>query len=85
MNENTAEVKRMRKILSILLAAISVILACTASVYADDDDNNEAADDDAGQANSGDDEPENSVPGFELPIAGGAAIAVAWLIRSRLA
>ncbi|HPS91175.1 MAG TPA: hypothetical protein PKV33_03375 [Methanothrix sp.] len=42
-------------------------------------------DDDNNEANEDDDEPENSLPGFELPAAGAAATVAAWFIGSRLA
>lgn len=85
MNENYNEVKRMRKILSILLAAILAVLACTLPVCADDDDNNEADEDDDGKGSSGDDRTENSVPGFEFALGGGALIAATRLLQTRQA
>jgi hypothetical protein len=81
MNKNYSVVKEMKKTLAILLAAIFMIMACAVSVYADDDEDNEAAESEAGEGDSGDDEKENSVPGFELPFAFGAAIAAARLIK----
>ena len=75
----------MKKTLAILLAAILMILACAVSVYADDDESNEADKNEAGEGDSGDDEKENSVPGFEFVFAAGTAIAAARLIRARLA
>lgn len=73
--------KEMNKTLAILLAAIFMVMACTVSVYADDDEIDEAAESEAGEGDSGDDEKENSVPGFELPFAAGAAIAATRLIK----
>jgi hypothetical protein len=84
MNKNYLVVKEMKKTLAILLAAIFMIMACAVSVYADDDEDNEASESEAGEGDSGDDEKENSVPGFELPFAFGAAIAAARFIRARL-
>jgi protein involved in sex pheromone biosynthesis len=74
----------MKKTLAILLAAIFMIMACAESVYADDDEGDEADENEAGEENSGDDEKENSVPGFEFAFAAGAAIAAARLIKARL-
>ena len=74
----------MKKPLAILLAAIFMIMACTVSVYADDDEWKEADENAAGEGDSGDDEKENSVPGFEFAFAAGAAIAAARLIKARL-
>jgi hypothetical protein len=74
----------MRKILAILLASIFMIMACAVSVYADDDEGKEAEEKKAGEGDSGDDEKENSVPGFEFAFAAGAAIAAARLIKARL-
>ena len=74
----------MKKTLAILLAAIFMIMACTVSVYADDDEGKEADENAAGEGDSGDDEKENSVPGFEFAFAAGAAIAAARLIKARL-
>jgi Spy/CpxP family protein refolding chaperone len=85
MNKTYFEVKRMKKTLAILLAAILMILACAASVYADDEESNEAYKNEAGEGDSGDGEKENSVPGFEFAFAAGAAIAAARLIKARLA
>jgi hypothetical protein len=82
MNRNYSEVKRMKKTLLILLAAIFMIMAGAVSVYADDDEGNE---NEAGEANSDNDEKENSVPGFEFAFAAGAITAAARLIRARLA
>ena len=87
MNKNCTGVKEMKKTLTILLAAIFMIMACSVSVYADDDEGDEAdeADDNvAGEGNSDDDEKENSVPGFEFAFAGGALIAAARFLRARL-
>ncbi|MDD4447626.1 MAG: hypothetical protein PHN61_08110 [Methanothrix sp.] len=75
----------MKKTLTILLAAIFMIMACAVPVYADDDEGNEADEKEAGEGGSDDDENENRVPGFEFALAGGAAIAAARLLRSRLA
>ncbi len=85
MNKNYSRVNEMKKTLAILLAAIFMIMACSVSVYADDDESNEADKNEAGEGNSGDDEKENSVPGFEFAFAGGVVIAAARLIKSRLA
>jgi predicted porin len=85
MNKDCSEVKEMKKTMAILLAAILMIMAGAVSVYADDDEGNEANDNVAGEGNSGDDEKENSVPGFEFVFAAGAAIAAARLIRARQA
>ena len=74
----------MKKTLAILLAAIFMIMACAESVYADDDEGKEADENTAGEGDSGDDEKENSVPGFEFAFAAGAAIAAARLIKARL-
>ena len=74
----------MKKTLAILLAAIFMIMACAVSVYADDDEGKEADENEAGEGDSGDDEKENSVPGFEFAFAAGAAIAAARLIKARL-
>ncbi len=71
----------MKKTLTILLAAIFMIMACAVSVYADDDEGNEADENEAGEGDSGSDEKENSVPGFELPFAGGAAVAAARFLK----
>ncbi|MDD2836683.1 MAG: hypothetical protein PHY05_11130 [Methanothrix sp.] len=68
------------KALTILLAAIFMIMACIAPVYADDD---EADENEAGEGGSGDDEKENSVPGFEFAFASGVLIAAARFLRSR--
>jgi protein involved in sex pheromone biosynthesis len=82
-------VKRMKKTLVILLAAILMVMACAVSVYAEDDEDNEADDvegadeNEAGEGDSGDDEKENSVPGFEFAFAAGAAIAAVRLIKAR--
>jgi hypothetical protein len=84
MNKNYFEVKRMKKTLAILLAAIFMVMACTISVYADDE-GDEADENEAGEGDSGDDEKENSVPGFEFAFAAGAAIAAARFLRARLA
>ncbi len=84
MNKNYSRVTEMKKTLAILLAAILMILACAASVYADDDESNEADKNEAGEGDSGDDEKENSVPGFEFAFAVGAAIAAARFLRARL-
>jgi hypothetical protein len=85
MNKNYSEVKEMKKTMAILLAAIIMIMAGAVSVYADDDESNEADKNEAGEGDSGDDEKENSVPGFEFVFAAGAAIASARLIKARLA
>jgi protein involved in sex pheromone biosynthesis len=74
----------MKKTLAILLAAILMILAGAVSVYADDE-SNEADKNEAGEGDSGDDEKENSVPGFEFLFAAGAAMAAARFLRARLA
>ena len=74
----------MRKILAILLASIFMIMACAVSVYADDDEGKEAEENKASEGDSGDDEKENSVPGFEFAFAAGAAIAAVRLIKARL-
>ena len=74
----------MKKPLAILLAAIFMIMACAEPVYADDDEGKEADENAAGEGDSGDDEKENSVPGFEFAFAAGAAIAAARLIKARL-
>ena len=66
----------MRKTLIILLASIFMIMACAVSVYADENK--------ASEGDSGDDEKENSVPGFEFAFAAGAAIAAVRLIKARL-
>ena len=70
----------MKKILSILFAALLAILACTAPVYADDDeeegDDAEGSDDSGtGGEGSDDDDSKNSTPGFELMFAAGALLA----------
>jgi hypothetical protein len=85
MNNNLYSVKRMKKTLIILLAAIFMIMAFAVSVYADNDESNEADENEAAEGNSDDDEKENSVPGFEFALAGGAAIAAARFLRVRLA
>ena len=85
MNKNDNEVKEMKKTLAILLAAIFMIMAGAVSVYADDEESNEADKNEAGEGDSGDDEKENSVPGFEFLFAAGAAIAAARFLRARLA
>lgn len=74
----------MKKTLAILLAAIFMIMACAVSVYADDDEGKEADENKASEGDSGDDEKENSVPGFEFAFAAGAAIAAVRLIKARL-
>ena len=74
----------MKKPLAILLASIFMIMACAVSVYADDDEGKEADENKAGEGDSGDDEKENSVPGFEFAFAAGAAIAAVRLIKARL-
>ena len=74
----------MRKTLAILLASIFMIMACAVLVYADDDEGKEAEENKASEGDSGDDEKENSVPGFEFAFAAGAAIAAARLIKARL-
>lgn len=75
----------MKKTLIILLAAIFMIMACAVSVYADDDEGNEANENEAGEGNSDDDEKENSMPGFEFALGGGALIAAARFLKARLA
>jgi hypothetical protein len=85
LNTNYSRVKRMKKTLTILLAAIFMIMACVAPVFADDDEGNEADENEAGEGGSDDDEKENSVPGFEFALAGGAAIAAARFLKARLA
>jgi len=75
----------MKKTLTILLAAIFMIMACIAPVFADDDEGDEADENEAGQGDSGDDKKETSVPGFEFALGVGAAIAAARLIKARLA
>jgi hypothetical protein len=82
MNKDYSEVKEMKKTMAILLAAILMIMAGAVSVYADDDEGNDNV---AGEGNSGDDEKENSAPGFEFVFAAGAAITAARLIRARQA
>ena len=72
----------MKKTLAILLAAIFMIMACAVSVYADDDEGKEADENTAGEGDSGDDEKENSVPGFEFAFAAGADSC--GLIKARL-
>jgi hypothetical protein len=74
----------MRKILAILLASIFMIMACAVSVYADDDEGKEAEENKASEGDSGDDEKENSVPGFEFAVAAGAALVAARLIKVHL-
>jgi hypothetical protein len=81
MNKNYSLVKRMKKTLTILLAAIFMIMACIAPVFADDDEGDEADENEAEQGGSDDNEKENSVPGFEFALAGGAAIAAARFLR----
>lgn len=71
------------KILTILLAAIFMIMACVSPVFADDDEGDEADENEAGEGGSGDDEKENSVPGFEFALAGGAVIAAARFLKAR--
>jgi hypothetical protein len=61
-----------------------MIMACAVSVYAEYDEGNEANENEAGEGNSGDDEKENSVPGFEFAFAAGAALAAARPIKARL-
>jgi Spy/CpxP family protein refolding chaperone len=68
----------MKKMLTILLAALLTILACTVTVYADDDESDDA--DESGEADSGgegsdDDDNKNSTPGFELTFAAVALLA----------
>lgn len=73
----------MRKTLAILLAAAFMVMACAVPVYADEDEDegNEAEENEAGEGDSGDGEQENSMPGFELPFAAGAALAIAAAAR----
>jgi len=78
------ELKRIKKTLAILLAAIFMIMACAVSVYAEYDEGNEANENEAGEGNSDDDEKENSVPGFEFAFAVGAALAAARFIKARM-
>jgi hypothetical protein len=85
MNWNCTAVKEMKKTLTILLAAIFMIMACAVPVYADDDEGKEADENEVGEGNSDDEEKENSVPGFEFAFAGGALIAAARFLRARLA
>lgn len=85
MNTNYSWVKRMKKTLTILLAAIFMIMACVAPVYADDDEGDEADENEAGEGGSDDAEKENNVPGFEIALGVGAAIAAARLLKARLA
>jgi hypothetical protein len=72
----------MKKTLAFLLAAIFMIMACIAPVFADEDEGNE---NEAGEGGSDNDEKENSVPGFEFALGVGAAIAAARLLKARLA
>mgnify|MGYP001205275124 FL=1 len=78
----------MKKTLAILLAAIFMIMTCAVSVYADDDEGDEADDEadekETAEGDSGNDEKENSVPGFEFAFAAGAALAAARLIKKRM-
>jgi hypothetical protein len=85
MNKNCTGVIEMKKTLTILLAAIFMIMACAVPVYADDDEGKEADENEVGEGNSDDEEKENSMPGFEFALAGGAAIAAARFLRARLA
>lgn len=71
----------MRKTLAILLAAVFMVMACAVPVYADEDESDEAEENEAGEGDSGDGEQENSMPGFELPFAAGAALAIAAAAR----
>lgn len=75
----------MKKTLTILLAAIFMIMACVAPVFADDDEGDEADENEDGEGGSGDDEKENSVPGFEFALGGSAAIVAARFLKARLA
>ena len=70
---------------AILLAAIFMILACTAvTVYAEDDDDDDADETGEKEERSGDsDDGEKSVPGFEFAFAA-AAFGVARLIKACL-
>ena len=78
----------MKKTLAILLAAIFMIMNCAVSVYADDDEGDEADDEadekETAEGDSGNDEKENSVPGFEFAFAAVAAIAATRLIKDRM-
>ncbi|MCX6674373.1 MAG: hypothetical protein NTY37_11420 [Methanothrix sp.] len=74
----------MNNTLTILLAAIFMIMACALAVYAADDEGDEADENEAGKGDSGNEEKENSVPGFEFAFAAGAALAAARLIKARL-
>lgn len=77
----------IRYSLTILLAALLTILACTVTVYADDDVEGDDADESDGSETGGDgsddDDGENSTPGFELAFAA-AALLAARHIKARL-
>lgn len=75
----------MKKILEFLLAAILMIMACMAPVFADEDDSDDADENEADEGGSDDGEKENSVPGFEFALGGGALIAAARLLQARQA
>jgi hypothetical protein len=85
MNKNYPLVRKMKKILAFLLAAILMVMACMAPAFADEDDGDDADENEAGESSSNDDEKENSVPGFEFALGGGALIAVARFFQARLA
>jgi hypothetical protein len=78
------EVKEMKKTMAILLAAIFMVMAGAVSVYADDDEGNEADENEIDEGDSGDDEKENSMPGFDFVFAGGALMAAARFLRASL-
>ncbi len=71
----------MKKTLAILLAVFIVLLTSAVPVYADDDEGNEAKENEAGE-DSGSDEKENSVPGFEVAFAAAGLLGAARLLRS---
>lgn len=77
----------MKKTLTIFLAALLTILACTVTVYADDDaegdDADESEESETGGDGSDDDDGKNSTPGFELTFAA-AALLAARHIKARL-
>lgn len=85
LNENYIEVEKMRKIVLILFAAILMIMACVAPVFADDDEGDDAEENEADESSSNDDDKENSVPGFEFALGCGALIAAARFFQARLA
>jgi hypothetical protein len=83
MKRNRSHGERMKRFMTVLLAAFIMLMAAAATAYAEEDEGNEADETETGSEDSAEDEKE-STPGFEVAFAAAAALTAARLLKARL-